>query len=166
MDDATPRFALPLLAAGQAQKELTHNEALALIDAALHAAVEEVGVDAPPTEPAEGACWIVGSAPTGVWSAHAGAIAGWTDGGWRFVAARDGMSVWDAASGQPARFHAGGWTVGELVGARVIVAGEAVVGAQQPSIVDPAGGSTIDAEARASVAAILAALRTHGLIAS
>ena len=31
-DPITPRFGLPLLAPGQAAKELTHNEALSLLD--------------------------------------------------------------------------------------------------------------------------------------
>jgi hypothetical protein len=38
--------------------------------------------------------------------------------------------------------------------------------ASLPLVADPAGGSTVDAEARAAVAAILARLRTHGLIAT
>ena len=40
----TDRFALPLLAAAQAQKEVTHNEALARVDALLHAVVVAVGL--------------------------------------------------------------------------------------------------------------------------
>jgi hypothetical protein len=38
--------------------------------------------------------------------------------------------------------------------------------ASLPLVADPAGGTTVDAEARAAVAAILARLRTHGLIAT
>ncbi len=37
----TPHLALPLLAAAQAQKHVTHNEALAMIDALVHLAVKE-----------------------------------------------------------------------------------------------------------------------------
>lgn len=36
--ETTARLGLPLLAPGQAQKELFHNEALALVDAATQAA--------------------------------------------------------------------------------------------------------------------------------
>ncbi|MFX4817188.1 DUF2793 domain-containing protein, partial [Acinetobacter baumannii] len=60
MAETTSRLALPLLAAGQAQKEMFHNEALALIDLALAAAVESVGLNTPPATPEDGQCWIVG----------------------------------------------------------------------------------------------------------
>ena len=62
---ASARLGLPFLAAGQAQKEVTHNEALALIDAGLSPAAETIGVTAPPSAPALGQCWIVGGAPSG-----------------------------------------------------------------------------------------------------
>lgn len=44
------------------------------------------------------------------------------------------------------------------------VAGTQVVTAQQPAITDASGGVTIDAEARAQLNLLLAALRVHGLI--
>lgn len=54
MTDTTPRLALPMLQPGQAQKEMFHNEALALLDLATQAVVEAVGVDAPPGDPVPG----------------------------------------------------------------------------------------------------------------
>lgn len=161
---ATARFALPLLSAGQAQKELFHNEALTLADALVQPCVEAAGVNAPPADPEPGQCWIAGAAPVGAWAGHAGALALWTNGGWRFAAPREGMSAWVAEDGQLARYTGGVWHAGRLTGAQLLVDGEQVVGAREPAIDEPDGGSVIDAEARASITAILTALRAHGLI--
>lgn len=163
-DDITPRLALPLLQPGQAQKETTHNEALALLDLAVQASVLAVGTNVPPANPVEGNAWIVGAAPTGGWVGQPRSIAGWTSGGWRFVAARDGMAVWSVADEQVARFGGGAWTLGVLAGSRVSIGGIDVVGAQREAIVDPSGGPVADLEARAAIGAILGALRGHGLI--
>ena len=165
MTDTSPRLALPLLVPGQAQKELFHNESLAIIDLALQAGVVAVGLATPPAAPGVGQCWIVGPAPVGAWSGQARALAGWTAGGWRFVAPVEGMAVWDAVAGQVARYVGGGWTSGDLAGSRVVVGGVQVVGAQRPAIATPGGGDTTDVQVRAAVAAILAALRSHRLIA-
>ncbi|MHA6721528.1 DUF2793 domain-containing protein [Sphingomonas sp. RS2018] len=150
MSDTTARFALPLLAPGQAQKEMFHNEALALIDVLQHASVVAAGLDVPPTAPAEGACWLVGAQPDGVWAGQAGAIAAWTAGGWRFIAPREGLAVWDAATRRSLRQSGGAWQV--------------EVAPPAAAIASATGGSTVDSEVRASVAAILTALRQHRLI--
>lgn len=165
MADVTDRLGLPLLAAGQAQKELFHNEALALLDLVAGAGVEAVGLDTPPPAPVPGQAWVVGPAPTGDWAGHPQALAGWTAGGWRFVSPREGLAVWSAADGTVARWRGGAWEVGALSGRAVTIGGVEVVGAQRPAIADPGGGTVVDAEARAAVAAVLAALRAHGLIA-
>lgn len=169
MSDTTSRLALPTIAPGQAQKELAHNEALARIDALLHACVEAVGVDDPPAAPAAGQAWIVGAAPTGDWAGQAGALAAWTEGGWRFVAPVPGMTAWSRADGLLARYDRGGgdpggWTLGVVAAQRVEVGGVQVLGARRPAVPIPAGGVTIDAEARAGIAAIVAALIGHGLV--
>src|SRR3546814_14786219 len=89
----TPRFSLPLLAVAQAQKEVTHNEALTLLDALVHAAIEAGPLATPPANPAIGQCWIVDAAAPGVWSGAENAIAIWTAGGWRFAAPRVGVPI-------------------------------------------------------------------------
>lgn len=165
VDESSARLGLPLIQPGQAQKELDHNEALALLDAVVQPVVEAVGRNDPPATPAIGQCWLIGAAPTGGWQGRAKALAVWTSGGWRFIAAFEGMTVWSRADAQDARFTAGDWRLGDLRGASLNIGGVQVVGARQGAIATPAGGSAADAEARASIAQILDALRAHGLIA-
>jgi hypothetical protein len=165
-DDTSARLALPLLAAGQAQKEMTVDEALIRLDMTVQASAAAAGVDTPPAAPVTGQCWIVGDAPLEAWSGQAGALAAWTDGGWRFVAPIEGMAVWIENDGIVWRRVGGSWRAGDIAGARVLIDGVQVVGAQTSAIAPPAGGAVVDAEARDTVAAILAALNHHGLIAS
>lgn len=162
----TARWALPLMDAGQARKEMTHNEALALLDLLAGPSVEAVGVDTPPTTPAVGQCWIVGAAPTGAWAGRPRALAGWTAGGWRFVPPREGLAAWSLADGCGVAFTGGAWRVGRLDANALFVGGVQVVGARGAPIAAPTGGSAPDAEARTAIGAILAALTAHGLIAS
>ena len=164
--ETTARLGLPLLASGQAAKELTHNESLVALDLLVGGAVEEPPRNAPPASPAVGQCWIVGTSPSGAWDGEAGAVAGYTAGGWRFVTATDGLSLLVRSTGAFAVRRSGAWDIGEVRAATVKVGGTQVVGAQASPIAAPAGGATVDAEVRAAVAAILAALRGHGLIAA
>jgi hypothetical protein len=164
MNEDTPRFALPLIEPGQAQKELFHNEALARIDAALHASIEGSAAQ-PPAAPARGQAWRVESGASGAFAGHESEIAFWTEGGWRFLAPAEGMSVWNRGAGVPETYSDGGWSGGELACSAVRVGGVQVVGERQPAVPSPSGGTTIDAEARAAIAALTAALMSHGLIA-
>jgi hypothetical protein len=159
----TARHALPLLVPGQAQKEMMHNEALTLIDLMMGAAVESVGAEQPPEAPLLGQCWILGADPVGEWAGHARALAGWSAGGWRFVAPREGMRVWAGLLHGFAIFGEGEWRVGELHG-KVFIGGNQVVGERCPAIAEPSGGEVVDGPARAAITAVLNALRAHGLV--
>jgi hypothetical protein len=163
---ATPRLLLPFIIPGQAQKELFHNEALQLLDVVVSAAVEGLPLSTPPGSPAVGSCYIVGASPTGAWVGEADRLAAFTSGGWRFVAPIDGLSALVRSSGSIAVYRNGAWEVGTVRGSEVQVDGIKVLGARQAAIPTPAGGSSVDAEARAAIEAILTALRSHGLILS
>lgn len=139
---ASPRHRLPLLFAGQAQKEFYVNEAFARIDALLHAAIEGTADD-PPASPAEGECWLVGPAPSGSWLGHAGELACLVADSWIFAAARDGMRLLDVSSGQMLLYR-GGWSA-----------------ANAP--IPPSGGATVDAEARAAIVELIDALADAGI---
>jgi hypothetical protein len=72
----TGRHRLPLLAVSQAQKEITHNEALVMIDALLHMAVEAALSAVPAvTDNDIGKSWIINGTPAGAWANKAGQIA-------------------------------------------------------------------------------------------
>jgi Protein of unknown function (DUF2793) len=164
MTETSDRFHLPLLAAGQAQKELTHNEALAMADILVHPVVQSVGPATIPAAPVPGQSWIVGASPTGAWAGQAGKIVNWTSGGWRFVAPIEGMRVWSINDSMFLRFEAGLWALGIETATKLKIGGNQVVGARQAAILAPTGGTIVDIEARAAIALILGALRNHGLI--
>lgn len=164
-NDTSDRFGLPLLQSGQAQKELTHNEALALIDMLLHPCAQSATLTAPPVGAAIGQCWIVASTATAEWSGHDDEIACLTSGGWRFVAPRAGTRVSTADDGVTRVFDGSAWTLDAVRPDGLYVAGVRVAGARAAAIADPAGGGVVDAEARAAVGLVLSALRGHGLIA-
>ena len=166
MSDTTPRYRLPLLAAGQAQKELLHNEAMSALDTLANPCVEAVGLTAPPPDPAIGSAWIVGDDPIGDWQGQGMAIAAWGDGGWRFHDAPEGTAVWRRDHGRWIIRHSGSWDDAALPAQAIAIDGIIVLQAQRPAINAPAGGATIDAEARTTLSAILESLRGHGLIAS
>ena len=151
---------------GCAGRSIISPGALLLLDVLVGGAVEEGPRNSPPSAPAEGASYIVGTSPSGAWSGQAGRIAAWDSSGWRFLAPGEGCSLWVKAAGVHACYRSGGGVVGTVAGDRLTVGGQQVVGARAAAIASPTGGTTIDSEARAAVAAILAALRTHGLIAS
>ena len=144
----TGRYRLPLLAVSQAQKEITHNEALVMIDALLHMAVEAALSAAPAvTDDDIGKSWVINGAPTGAWANKAGQIACWVGGSWRFVFPHEGMGVWNKSIRRHSLFISGQWTIA-------------------PLIPNPTGGTAIDSEARAALAAILQYFRLIGILAT
>ncbi len=96
----SPSLGLPYLETGQAQKEVTHNEALRLLDAVVQLSVIAIQA-APPGSPTDGQRWIVGSAATGAWAGEVGKIALWSSG-WLFL---NPMAGWQAFVSSTASFR-------------------------------------------------------------
>lgn len=166
-DEITPRLALPLLQAGQAQKEIAHNEALTVIDALVHARAASADLGTPPGAPMAGQCWIVPEGASGAWSGRGGALALWTDGGWRFLSPPAGARVWvDDRANAMVIDGTGAWGDAPDRPDGYYVAAHKVIGARGSAIGDPVGGSVVDIQGRAAIVAILDAMRAHGLISS
>lgn len=105
----TARWKLPNLAAEQAQKHVTHNEALAIADAGMGATALAF-VAAPIGSEADGDGYIV---TTGT-----GAFAGWDDsfvfrrdGAWRRILPFEGMLVWVSGLATLYIFSGGDWLI-------------------------------------------------------
>lgn len=89
MSDTTANLEMPYILPSQAQKHVTHNEALQRLDAVTQLVITDRR-SAPPASPAEGSCYAVAASPTGEWSGKAGAIAMRQDGAWLFITPRRG----------------------------------------------------------------------------
>lgn len=109
MSDTTSKLQLPILAADQAQKHVTHNEALLHLDALVQAAVIDRDLSAPPATPAAGDAYIVAAAASGDWSGKEGQLAVWRDNAWYFHQPREGWRVWVQDEDVLLVFDGAGW---------------------------------------------------------
>ncbi|HAW46870.1 MAG TPA: hypothetical protein DCX34_06465, partial [Roseovarius sp.] len=106
MQDTSPRLSLPFILPSQAQKHVTHNEALTRLDIAVQLAVEGIGAATPPALPGAGQVWALGPSPSGVWAGQAGMLAAFVNESWLFVAPGEGWLAIDKSDGRLFR-HAG-----------------------------------------------------------
>ena len=123
MPDDTPLLSLPLILPNQAQKHVTHNEALHRLDLLVQLTVLDRDRDTPPALPAEGDCHIVQTG-TGDWTGQNGMLAAWQAGAWTFVTPRAGWSVWVVTENRRLVWIGGQWSDGaELPGQMAQLAG-------------------------------------------
>ncbi len=109
---------LPYLAAAQAQKHVTHNDALRLLDSIVQLVVLDSSLADPPASPADGDRYIVADSATGDWAGHDGEVASFVDGAWAFAAAEAGWLAFDVAASALLVRQAGGWEpLGGFLGA-------------------------------------------------
>ncbi len=94
MADATPRWGLTYMVAGQTHKHVTVNEALRSIDSLANPRVLDRDLTDPPANPSEGDSYLPASPATGDWAGHEGAIVTFQDGAWAVTTPPDGTVVW------------------------------------------------------------------------
>ncbi|OYW55969.1 MAG: hypothetical protein B7Y80_03520 [Hyphomicrobium sp. 32-62-53] len=108
--DETTNLLLPYILAAQAQKHVTHNEALRKLDALVQISIVDRDLATPPISPVDGARYIVAASPTGAWTGHASKIAAWQDGAWAFFTPRTGWLAWIEDEATPVAWNGTAWT--------------------------------------------------------
>lgn len=98
MAQTSPRLSLPFLQPAQAQKHVTHNEALRQLDIIVQLCVQGFATTTPPGNPDDGECHAIGMSASGDWAGHDGEIAFWFDNAWHFVVPASGWLAVEAGS--------------------------------------------------------------------
>lgn len=105
----TPNLNLPYLLAAQAQKHVTHNDALRGLDCVVQLMVLDRDLATPPVVPAEGDRYIVAASPTGAWAGQTNKIAAFQDAAWMFYAPVEGWLAWVSDENDLVVFEGAGW---------------------------------------------------------
>lgn len=113
MSDQTVNLALPYILPSQAQKHVTHNEALQRLDAIVQLTIA-AEQSTPPGSPDEGTCYLIASAATDAWAGKSGQLAVRQDGAWIFLQPQRGWRAWFESDSRLRVFHAGTWSEPDL----------------------------------------------------
>ena len=111
MSDMTPNLSMPYILPSQAQKHVTHNEALQTLDILVQMVIEAEQAT-PPADPVEGARYAVALGATSAWAGRDGRIAIFLDGGWIYLQPKQGFTAWFKTRGELRYYNeSAGWTV-------------------------------------------------------
>ncbi len=122
MPDISANLSLPLLMAAQAQKHVTHNEALLVLDALVQLTVADRTRTVPPVTSSEGDRHIVANGAAGEWAGAAGALATYQNGAWVFRQPQPGWRAFVLAENRDVIWRDDDWRDGgdlDLVAATV-----------------------------------------------
>ncbi len=107
--DETTNLRMPYLMAAEAQKHVTHNEALRTLDALVQLSVIDRDLTGPPGTPAEGDRYIPAATATGAWAGKEDNIAAYLDGAWMFYTPKAGWIAWLVDEAIPVIWDGGSW---------------------------------------------------------
>ncbi|MEM9333057.1 MAG: DUF2793 domain-containing protein [Pseudomonadota bacterium] len=109
MQENTHHLNLPYIMPAQAQKHVTHNEALRVLDRIVQISVLAAEVEEPPPTPEAGERYILGSNPTAQWQGKAGYLASFVDGAWFYSKPERGWLAWDRSKSELLVYVEEGW---------------------------------------------------------
>lgn len=110
----TANLTLPLLAAAQAQKHVTVNEALQRLDGVVQLTLRSRSVTTPPGAVLEGECFGVPAGSVNAWAGHDGEVAQFVNGGWVFLAPQAGWRAFVADTGTTDLHDGADWRAGGI----------------------------------------------------
>lgn len=105
----TPNIGLTLLDSAQAQKHVTMNESLYLLDTLLQLSVINRTTISPPASPAEGDTYVIPTGASGAWSGEDTKLANFSAGDWAIIQPKDGWMAWIAAESTHLVYAGGAW---------------------------------------------------------
>ena len=116
--EETTNLKLPLLVPNQSQKEITHNEALIIIDNILQNGIIDKDLITPPENPNTNDMYIVGEGAIGKWEGKDNYLA-FYDNGWRFIEPREGFTFWVNDEDKLYTYNGSKWIATIQVGADI-----------------------------------------------
>ena len=90
----TANLGLPFIEASQAQKHVTHNHSLLILDGLVQIGIVDRTLATPPPNPSEGAAYIPATGAVSDWAGRDDTIALWQDGAWQFHVPKHGWQVY------------------------------------------------------------------------
>jgi hypothetical protein len=116
---SSTHLGLPYLQPAQAQKHVTHNEALQTLDVVVHLAVLSRSLGAPPVAAPLGVRYLVPAGATGDWAGQAGQIVLLDHGGWQTITARPGWLLLVLDEGRLLHFDGSDWVLPDVMADQV-----------------------------------------------
>jgi hypothetical protein len=109
MFETSARLSMPYIQPAQAQKHITHNEALALLDVLVQACATSATVTVPPADPDLGECYLIPADAVDDWAGHTDQIAQFRSDGWQFTDPNAGYMVWIEDQGASLVYDGAAW---------------------------------------------------------
>ncbi|WP_424933333.1 DUF2793 domain-containing protein [Amaricoccus macauensis] len=136
MSDETENLKLPYIMPNQAQKHVTHNEAIRVLDALVQLSVASAGASVPPETPDAGARYIVAPGGGGDWQGWDASIAYFVDGFWMRMVPQVGWQAWVQDRSEMRVWSGTAW---------ISISGGSVSGGAAQNLTELGVGTTADA---------------------